>query len=60
MMMSRQAAAHCKADGMPGSDQGAVWSEVARKMAKTGSLSLSGALQEPILDAVRITLAAEF
>jgi len=46
MMMSRQAAAHYKAHGMPGSDQAAVWSEVARKMAKTGSRSLSGTLQE--------------
>ena len=44
--MSRQAAAHYKAHGMPGSDQAAVWSEVARKMTKTGYRSLSGALQE--------------
>jgi len=46
MMMSRQAAEHYKARGMPGSDQGAVWAEVARKMAKTDSRSSSGALQE--------------
>ena len=45
-MMSRQVAEHYKAHGMPGSDQAVVWAEVARKMAKTGSCSPSGALQE--------------
>ena len=55
MMMSRQAADHYRARGMPGSDQGAVWSEVARKMAKTRSSSPSGALQEMYRDyAIRL------
>lgn len=49
-MMSRQVAEHYKAHGMPGSDQAAVWAEVARKMAKTGSRSPSGALQEMYKD----------
>lgn len=50
MMMSRQVAEHYKVRGTPGSDQGAVWAEVARKMAKTGSRSPSGALQEMYKD----------
>jgi len=50
MMMSRQAAEHYKSHGVPGSDQAAVWSEVARKIAKTGSRSPSGALQEMYKD----------
>lgn len=50
MMMSRQVAEHYKMHGTPGSDQGAVWAEVARKMAKTGSRSPSGALQEMYKD----------
>lgn len=49
-MMSKQVAEHYKAHGMPGSDQAAVWAEVARKMAKTGSRSPSGALQEMYKD----------
>jgi len=50
MMMSRQVAEQYKARGMPGSDQAAVWAEVARKIAKTGSRSPSGALQEMYKD----------
>jgi hypothetical protein len=50
MMMSRQAAEHYKARGIPGSDQAAVWVEVARKMAKTRSGSFSGALQDMYKD----------
>jgi hypothetical protein len=49
-MMSRQVAEHYKAHGRPGSEQAAVWAEVARKMAKTGSRSPSGALQEMYKD----------
>jgi hypothetical protein len=50
MMISRQVAEHYKGYGMPGSDQAGVWAEVARKMAKTGSRSPSGALQEMYKD----------
>jgi hypothetical protein len=46
MIMSRQVAEHYKTRGMPGSDQAAIWAEIARKMAKMGSRSPSGALQE--------------
>lgn len=49
-MMSRQAAEHYKARGIPGSDQAAVWAEVAKKMANAGSGSLSGALQDMYKD----------
>jgi hypothetical protein len=35
---------------MPGSDQGAIWAEIARKMGKMGSRSPSGALNEVYKD----------
>jgi hypothetical protein len=46
MMMSRQVTGSYKAVGAPKSDQGAVWSEVARKMDKMGSKSSSDALHD--------------
>ena len=50
MMMSRQVTGSYKAVGAPKSDQGAVWSEVARKMDKMGSASSSGALHDLFRD----------
>src|SRR5439155_15194221 len=50
MMMSRQVTGSYKAVGAPKSDQGAVWSEVARKMDKMGSRSSSDALHDLFAD----------
>ncbi len=50
MMMHMQVTAHYKARGVPGSDQGAVWEEVARKMRAMGSRSRSDALHETFED----------
>jgi hypothetical protein len=50
MMMSRQVTGSYKAVGAPKSDQGAVWSEVARKMDKMGSTSSSDALHDLFAD----------
>ncbi len=46
MMMSKQVSGSYKAVGAPNSDQGAVWSEVDRKMSKMGSSSSSDALHD--------------
>jgi hypothetical protein len=46
MMMSKQVTGSYQAVGTPRSDQGAVWSEVARKMSRMGSSSDSGALHD--------------
>ncbi len=45
-MMSKQISDSYKAVGTPKSDQGAVWSEVSRKMDKMGSSSSSDALHD--------------
>ena len=50
MLLSRQSSNHYRAQGTPGSDQGAVWAEVARKMGKMGSSSSSAALQDMFKD----------
>ena len=50
MMMSKQITGSYKAVGTPKSDQGAVWSEVARKMDKMGSRSSSDALHDLFAD----------
>ena len=46
MILSKETSARYRAKGTPGSGQGAVWSEVARKMSCMGSRSASGALQD--------------
>jgi hypothetical protein len=50
MILSRETSARYKAKSAPGSDQRAVWAEVARKMGKMGSRSSSGALQDLFRD----------
>jgi len=45
-MMSKQAYAHYQSFGAPGSDQAAVWKEVARKLDRMGSSSPSHTLQD--------------
>jgi ARG/rhodanese/phosphatase superfamily protein len=45
-IMSRQVSGSYRAVGRPHSDQGAVWQEVNRKMAKMGSRSSSDALHD--------------
>jgi len=46
MMMSRQAYARYQNFGSPGSDQAAVWKEVARKLGQMGASSQSHTLQD--------------
>jgi hypothetical protein len=50
MMMSKQVTGSYRAIGVPRSDQGTVWSEVARKMDRMGSSSQSGALHAVYAD----------
>ncbi len=45
-MISRQATDSYKTAGTPGSDQGAVWGEIGRKMEKMGTSSSSEALHD--------------
>jgi hypothetical protein len=45
-MMSRQAYEHYQSCGVPGSDQTAIWGEVARKLGRMGSSSPSDALRD--------------
>lgn len=49
-ILSKETSARYKAKNAPGSDQRAVWAEVARKMGKMGSRSSSGALQDMFRD----------
>jgi len=49
-ILSKETSARYKAKSAPGSDQRAVWAEVARKMGKMGSRSSSGALQDMFRD----------
>jgi hypothetical protein len=49
-LMAGYAHASYRAAGTPASDQGAVWSEVERKLAKLGSASPSHALHQAYLD----------
>ena len=53
LMISRQVSGSYKAVGAPKSDQGAVWSEIARKMDKMGSSSSSDALHDFYQDYAR-------
>jgi len=50
MILSKETSARYKTKSAPGSDQRAVWAEVARKMGKMGSRSSSGALQDMFRD----------
>jgi hypothetical protein len=49
-ILCKETSARYKAKSAPGSDQRAVWAEVARKMGKMGSRSSSGALQDMFRD----------
>ncbi len=50
MILSKETSARYRAKGAPGSGQGAVWAEVARKMSRMGSSSSSRALQDMFED----------
>ena len=50
MILSKETSARYRAKGAPGSGQGAVWAEVARKMGRMGSSSYSSALQDMFAD----------
>ena len=50
MILSKETSARYKERSAPGSEQRAVWAEVARKMGKMGSSSSSGALQDMFTD----------
>ncbi len=49
-LMSRQISGSYRVSGTPQSDQGAVWSEVARKMTRMGSKSSSDSLHDFFTD----------
>lgn len=50
MILSKETSARYRANGAPGSGQGAVWAEVARKMSSMGSRSSSSALHDMFAD----------
>lgn len=50
MILSKETSARYRAKSAPGSGQGAIWGEVARKMSRMGSSSSSSALQEMFED----------
>jgi hypothetical protein len=49
-VLSKTTSAHYKANGVPRSDQRAVWGEIARKMQAVGSASDTGALKDMFQD----------
>lgn len=50
MILSKETSARYRAKSAPGSGQGAIWGEVARKMTRMGSSSSSSALQDMFED----------